>query len=377
MKKGFAFIVLMMHCFVFGQKDYKGVVVNARTNEPIPFVNIGIVGKGVGTVSDEDGLFHLYIDENKIASTENIQFSSLGYQTIVLPVANVLYLLNEYLKIELTPSEIVLNEVVVSNKDKVPVVKSVGYRNTGEGNFGYWKDNDALGGELATRIVTFKERRKLKSLEFEILENLSDSLRLRVNFYDVATGSEKPYNNLNTSSRNILYTLHKNERIVKIDLEPFDIYIENDFYASLELVKRYDDKPIALVLAASDGKAGSYRRYVSQGAWEKISDVNMAFYVETLNMVSQKKAKKQEEKARKAQLELNMVSGFTVYNGRMIPGVEVFNKRTKQVVSSNSAGRYVIHANKNDVLYFSKSGYKQVYIEIGKQQFANAIMQLE
>jgi len=59
--------------------------------------------------------------------------------------------------------------------------------------------------------------------------------------------------------------------IVKIDLDPYDIYVEDDFYVSLELVKRFNDQPIGLVLAASDGQAGSFRRYASQGTWGKKS----------------------------------------------------------------------------------------------------------
>lgn len=373
----FQFIFLLIINSVLGQDTYKGLVVDKTTKQPLPFVNIGVVGKGMGTVSDEQGLFYLYLNDNKILSNDIIQISSLGYQTIEISVANAKFVWNKNSTIEMLSANIILNEVVVSDKQLVPIVESIGYRSTGNGNLGYWKDDDALGGELATRIVANKVSRKLKSIEFEVLDNNSDSLLLRANIYDVNYNRDEPGKNLNTSAKNILHTLLRNELLVKIDLEPYEIYIENDFYVSLELVKRFDNESFALVLAASDGNSGSFRRYASQGKWEKVSDVNMAFYVETTYLGSQKKARKYETKIEKAQLKKRTVSGFTISGGKMVSNVAVYNKRTKEVTSSDHSGRYTIHAVKNDILIFSKNRYKKVLVEIGKQQFANAILQLE
>lgn len=73
---------------VCGQDTYKGLVVNEVSKQPIPFVNIGVQSKRTGTVSDEKGIFYLYLDETKIQSTDIVQFSSLGYQTIEMSVSN-------------------------------------------------------------------------------------------------------------------------------------------------------------------------------------------------------------------------------------------------------------------------------------------------
>ncbi|WP_299324946.1 carboxypeptidase-like regulatory domain-containing protein [uncultured Maribacter sp.] len=371
------FFFILFICSALGQDTHKGLIVDKTTKQPLPFVNIGVVGKGMGTVSDEQGLFYLYLNDTKILSTDIIQISSLGYQTIEISVANAKFVWNKNSTIEMPPANIILNEVVVSDKELVPIVESIGYRSNGNGYLGYWKDDDALGGELATRIVANKVSRKLKSIEFEVLNNNSDSLLLRANIYDVNYNRDEPGKNLNTSTKNILHTLLRNELLVKIDLEPYEIYIENDFYVSLELVKRFGNEPFALALAASDGNSGSFRRYASQGKWEKVSDVNMAFYVETTYLVSQEKARKYETKIEKAKLKKRTVSGFTISGGKMISNVAVYNKRTKEVTSSDHSGRYTIHAIKNDILIFSKSRYKKVLVEIGKQQFANAILQLE
>lgn len=359
------------------QDLYKGVVIDAANKKPIPFVNIGIVDKGIGTVSDEEGLFYLSFDTDKLTDEAVIQFSSLGYQKIEMSLSNARYVLTEFSKIEMRPANIILNEVIVSDTDLVPITDYVGYRNADESSFGYWKDVDALGGELATRIVANKTPRKLESLSFEVLQNSSDSLLLRVNVYDIKNNQYLPNENLNRSNENILFTLRKSDLVAKIDLSPYNIRVEDDFYVSLELVQRFDETPIELVLAASDSEAGSYRRYASQGKWEKISDLNMAFYIETAVMVNQKKARRYEAKLAKTKLERNMISGYTLFGGRMISEVAVYNKRTKKSTISDEKGRYAIHADKNDILYFTKPGHKTVFIKIGKQQFANAILPLQ
>ena len=106
--------------------------------------------------------------------------------------------------------------------------------------------------------------------------------------------------------------MKRHELIVKVDLDPYEIYVEDDFFISLELVRQYSARPVALVLAASSNGAGSYRRYASQDSWNKISDLNMAFYVETALFVSQKKAAKREKRHDKKERELKMLSGFTI-----------------------------------------------------------------
>ncbi|MDO6471923.1 carboxypeptidase-like regulatory domain-containing protein [Maribacter sp. 1_MG-2023] len=102
----FQFIFLLIISSVLGQDTYKGLVVDKTTKQPLPFVNIGVVGKGMGTVSDENGLFYLYLDEMKIQNTDIVQFSSLGYQTIEMSVSNAKYILHEHSTIEMLSENI-------------------------------------------------------------------------------------------------------------------------------------------------------------------------------------------------------------------------------------------------------------------------------
>ena len=60
-----------------GKIVLKGVVQDARTNEPIPFVNIGLLGTVAGVASDVDGRFELVIPDRY--ATHVLRLSAIGY----------------------------------------------------------------------------------------------------------------------------------------------------------------------------------------------------------------------------------------------------------------------------------------------------------
>ncbi|NNM18699.1 MAG: carboxypeptidase-like regulatory domain-containing protein [Croceitalea sp.] len=360
----------------FAQKDYKGRVIDAITKKPIPFVNIGIVDAGIGTVSNEEGLFHLYLEKNKFEPTAQILFSALGYETFYIAISSIEMVYNEYPNISLKPTVLELNEVVVSNKGERFIQDNVGYRNYGEKNYGYWKDNIALGGELGTRIITKSGLRKLNSFTFEVWHNPSDSLLLRVNVYDDDGILGRPGTNLNTSGQNIICTVKKDDRIVRVDLKPYDLYVKDDFIISLELLKVFGEEDLGLIISATLSGYGSYRKYASQDKWERISDLNMAYYVESELMVSEKIAQRYERKVAKKKSKQRTVSGFVIHKGRMLSNVMIVNQRTKEIVTSNEKGRYTIPVKKNDILLFSKKGYNDASLKIGDKPTANALMQV-
>lgn len=369
----FTFFCLLSFA-VNGQKDYKGRVIDAKTNEPIPYVNIGIKQAGVGTVSDEEGIFHLYLEPNKYAPKTKILFSALGYETLFIPISEIELVYNEYPEVVLQPKILELNEVVVSNKGERFIPDNVGYRNYGEKTYGYWKDNIALGGELATRIIAKSGLRRLNKFEFEVWHNSSDSLLVRVNVYEDDGKIGKPGTNLNTSGKNIITTIRKDDRMVSVDLKPYDIYTKDDFIISLELLEVYSEEELDLVLSASLNGYGSYRKYSSQDEWEYLSDTNMAYYVVSELMVSEKQAQRFERRAEKKKKKQPTLSGFVIMRGRMLSDVSVFNNTTKESVISDDNGRYIIPAKKGDILTFSKDGLQDFSFRVTDKITQNAVM---
>ena len=58
--------------------DLVGQVIDADTEEPLPYVNIGLVNKNIGTVTDEAGYFELEVHENGYAEA-TLRFSMIGW----------------------------------------------------------------------------------------------------------------------------------------------------------------------------------------------------------------------------------------------------------------------------------------------------------
>ena len=143
-----------------------------------------------------------------------------------------------------------------------------------------------------------------------------------------------------------------------------------------EQVKRISKKPIGLGMTIPEKTKGTYRRYASQGKWVKVSNINMAFYLETIQLVSQDKAKKIEDKEKRDHEKRRIVSGFTIFKGEVIPNVNIYNSRTKETSVSDVNGKFQIHAKKHDVLFFTRQGYNKVSLTIGKERASNVLMQL-
>ena len=356
------FFVLCVSFCSFAQQGYKGRVLDSETKELLPYVNIGVFGKGIGTVSDEEGLFHLTLDRSKLSDSDIVQFSSMGYKTVKKKVANLEFVANEYPEILMQADHLDLNEVVVTNKGAYEVSDVVGYQNYGEKVFGYWKDNISLGGELATKIKVKRGLRKLNTLFFEVLGNPSDSLLVRINLYNLGKTKESPGNNLNSSNKNILYTIYPNTKLAIVDLIPFSIYVKDDFFVSLELLKVFGNKPIGLVLAAAN-ENGTYslRKFASLDKWKNLKHAAMAYHLNTTYFSNQRKA---ESKVVKAQKSKQNVSGFIFSSRRPLPNIRVKNLTSNEEAFSNKMGRYQILGEKDDIISFEAEGYQKMTIKL-------------
>ena len=151
---------------VCAQQDYKGKITDKNTGFPLPYVNIGIVNKGIGTVSNESGVFHLKLNPDDFTERDTLVFSSIGYTSIRTAVPDLDFTFNDYPKFIMMPEIMELREVVVTDSGAFEIEDIVGYQNSGEKMFGYWKDNIALGGELATKIKVKKGLRNTSHRNF-------------------------------------------------------------------------------------------------------------------------------------------------------------------------------------------------------------------
>ena len=85
-----------------------GVVTDAETGEPLPYLNVYYDGKGVGTVTNFDGEYRISAREG----WTKLHFSMVGYTTQIVNVSHRTRKLNVKMK------PVMLTEVVVKNKKK-------------------------------------------------------------------------------------------------------------------------------------------------------------------------------------------------------------------------------------------------------------------
>ena len=114
------FILLCCLCWNVFAAEYqiKGVVIDKSTRQPLEFVNVLVVGLGIGASTDADGNFLI---TQVPPGIYRLQASFLGYKTELTPEYRVNHV-TPYVQIELEEENASLNEVVVTASpfQKVP-----------------------------------------------------------------------------------------------------------------------------------------------------------------------------------------------------------------------------------------------------------------
>lgn len=98
--------------------EYKGVITDKNTRNPLPFANILVVGTNIATVTNSEGEFSIKIPQS--AQTLLVRFIGHKNRTLTLPATG-----NQYLKVELEPIATELPEVSVISKDATALVKAM------------------------------------------------------------------------------------------------------------------------------------------------------------------------------------------------------------------------------------------------------------
>lgn len=269
----FFFLILS---FVNAQSrtDFTGFIYDKETKEPLPYVNIGFVNESIGTVSDDFGRFNLSCDPQKISANSILQISFIGYNTIKLLASEFFSTIAKDNKFYLHPEPYNLDEVVLSNDLRKE--RSVGTLTLKQNTVGYWLNPEALGGEIATKIPIEKEKTQLHELKFYVVKNNSGWIKVRVNVYEYINGM--PGKNLLT--QNIYHTIKINSGIETINLEPYNVIVNNDIVVSLELIKVYGTS-IDFEIGGSNYKTHSFTRLYNQNDWKRFPDVGLTVKLRT------------------------------------------------------------------------------------------------
>ena len=260
------FLVLLWCSFALqAQTELVGCVLDTQSKVPLVYVNIGVVGKEVGTVSDAEGFFTLMLEES-LDEQDSLRFSMLGYESKS-------FLLDQFLEdrpfeIYLEEQAFALEEVVLTSPKKNYKGKMLG--NKTKSNLIYTAfTTNRLGNEMGIVIRGRKDPMWLDYLEFNIVENDYGPIRFRLNIYDLKGGLP----NQNILTENVFIETDIESGIVQVDLIPYELVVNEDFFVALEWIE--DLGPGKLYFSGGFFGNPLIARAVSQGPWKRVGNATM------------------------------------------------------------------------------------------------------
>ncbi len=241
---------------LFGQ-DYTGYILNRNTKLPVEYVNIGIVGKNIGTVCDNIGKYFITIDNQ--FDNDTLLISCIGYNPFSVKVSD--YKKLEAKNIYLDEKLFEIKEVVV--RPKVYKQEILGVTAKSKSFRAGFKENK-LGYECGI-LMKVKKSAILENVNMNFAECTYDTIFYRLNIYKVI-GKMKFENILQKAIYIKLSKDQVNGKVV-IDLNPYNIIAHGDLLITLEHVKNLGNGYLYFC-AGMSGR--TYYRKTSQGAWETV-----------------------------------------------------------------------------------------------------------
>lgn len=240
-----------------------GNITDAKTKKALSYVNIGVLGTELGTVSNKSGDFNLTLSRDH--SKNVIRISSIGYQPVDISIDSI-FSLNRNIDITLHEEISELNEIVLQSKTWK--YKTLGNKteSTFIGHLFYYQQ---LGKEMGIRMNVGKKPMFVESFNFHISYNrFSARSFFRLNMYHIENG--KPTRNI--LQQNIIIPVDpKQTGMVSVDLKDYDIVLNEDVITTLEWVDNEGEiKPTeALVISVGLMTGGTYERNSKEAKMKK------------------------------------------------------------------------------------------------------------
>jgi len=157
-----------------------GKVVDAETNEPLPFASIGVTGKSIGVISNEMGEFdfHIPIDMRN----DILMVNMLGYKPYVAPVWSLLS--PDPVVVKMQAASILLKEVIVRDSLKAGEILRLAISRIPQ-NYpmqpflldGFYRDVKKLGGTyislLEAAVKIYDDDYRIPRNKFKLRERVA------------------------------------------------------------------------------------------------------------------------------------------------------------------------------------------------------------
>lgn len=257
MLRYFFIVFLKVSLVAQAQAVLSGKVIDPMERSPLPFVNIGIKNKNLGTISGPDGSFSVTIPAT--FNNDSLTFSLVGYSELTIPIENM-----EKKLIPLLPKPKTFDEVLISTtalkEKKFGIYKR---RNIGPHFIdGIIQNYDIF--EIA-QIIPFPDYNcKLNSVNLYISDGSHDTVIYRLNLYH--------FDGSIPSTRLTEKTILKKEKLkegwLEIDISSLEIYAKGNVAASVEFLSPQAGSHVSYEVKLG-GRSKSYYRRNSQGQWQR------------------------------------------------------------------------------------------------------------
>ena len=240
-----------------------GQITDANTKAGLPYVNIGVLGKELGTVSTRSGSFELPVLDSNAKDT--LRISSIGYKAINITLDSLRSHEGTF-NIEMQEDISELNEIVL--RSKVWKHKALG-NNTKSTFIGHLFYYQQLGKEMGIRMNVGKKPLFVDTFNFHISYNrFSAKSFFRLNMYRIVNG--KPTDNI--LQQNIIIPVEANQTgTISTDLSEYNIVLTEDVITTLEWIDNEGEiQPTeALVISVGLMTGGTYERNSKQARMKK------------------------------------------------------------------------------------------------------------
>lgn len=245
----------------------KGIVLSGK--EPLPYVNIGIKKKGIGTAATAEGKFALKLQDASLHDT--LTFSVVGYNELSVPVKTIVETgVDKFILTEKTTS---LREIVVRGRTKVKKIGTTSRNPFVHGTSQARDSNDI--SELAKFININGKSSDILSASMYLFSSKIDSATMRINFYKNHNGNPGE----RIIEKSIIKRLPLKEGWVTINLEDYNLIVDEDFFIGFEYLPDPGHKELYLFTFGGAMGGSHHTRKVSLGEWEKGIGARQAAYV--------------------------------------------------------------------------------------------------
>ncbi len=245
----------------------KGTVIDKDSEEQLAYTNIGIINKGVGTASDEEGSFNITIPKTNVLDT--LTFSALGYDILHVSVQELAAFRTNIIRLKEKVTS--LDEVIVSGQFMMSTIK--GTRRVSPLASGAYIGGKHPGASLITLIEIPKEPSYLKKVEVHITGNKKEKpFKLRLRIYSITAAGEP---NQDLLSSNILVKSSIKEGWLSFNLEEYDLMLSDNIFVGVEWIEKPNNKvnkftAYPRISSVSSKKVHSFARTTSLNRWNAI-----------------------------------------------------------------------------------------------------------